>query len=250
MQINRGTAAMLAWVINDKLWIIIACSFLEGDATNWATSIVEGMETLAPPFANYSAFITAFRTQFEMVDKASNTLTALEQLWQGTKTVQDYIALFKQHAGRMRLSNNDKLIRYRKYLFTFIKDQLAKTNQVHNTFDTIVLVTTNIDKHHRERLVEKAHKAGCSTPTPLYRRICRAVIRLPCSSSNHLLTLMPWTSVLEVLAMRKQGRTRGRPCAANATAAEAMSIPSPRVARASMPFASSARRLITPRPST
>lgn len=40
MQVNRGTAAALAWVNNDKLWIITACSFLEGDAADWATSIV------------------------------------------------------------------------------------------------------------------------------------------------------------------------------------------------------------------
>lgn len=59
----------------------MACSFLEGDATNWATSIVEGMETLTPSFADYSAFVTAFRMRFETVDEAGNALTALEQLW-------------------------------------------------------------------------------------------------------------------------------------------------------------------------
>lgn len=95
MQINRGTAAAPAWIANDKLWIIMAYSFLEGDAADWATSIIEGIETLTPLFADYPAFITAFRTQFKMVDKASDVLMALEQLWQGTKMVQDYIALFK-----------------------------------------------------------------------------------------------------------------------------------------------------------
>lgn len=86
------------------------------------------MKTLTPPFANYPAFITAFYTQFETVDEAGDTLTALEQLWQGTKTVPDYTALFKQHAGRTRLSDDDKLIRYRKHLSTFIKDRLAETD--------------------------------------------------------------------------------------------------------------------------
>lgn len=53
------------------------------------------METLTLPFANYPAFVTTFRIQFETVDKAGDVLTVLEQLWQGTKTVQDYTALFK-----------------------------------------------------------------------------------------------------------------------------------------------------------
>lgn len=95
MQNNQGTAAAPAWIANDKLWIITACSFLEGDAADWATSIVEGMETLTPPFADYPAFITTFRTRFETVDETGDALMVLEQLWQGTKTVQDYTALFK-----------------------------------------------------------------------------------------------------------------------------------------------------------
>lgn len=143
----------------------MACSFLEGDAADWVTSIVEGMETLTPPFANYPAFITAFHTRFETVDEAGDTLTALEQLWQGTKTVQDYTALFKQHTGHTKLSNDDKLIQYQKHLSTFIKDRLAETDQVYNTFDTIVAMVTDIDKWHRERMVEKAREAGRSAPS-------------------------------------------------------------------------------------
>lgn len=124
------------------------------------------METLTPPFADYLAFVTAFRTWFGMVDEAGDALTALEQLWQGTKMVQDYTALFKQHTSRTKLSDDDKLIRYRKHLSTFIKDRLAETNRVHNTFDTIVAVATDIDKHHRECLAEKACEAGHSVPNP------------------------------------------------------------------------------------
>lgn len=129
------------------------------------TSIIEGMETLTPPFADYPAFVTAFLMRFEMVDKAGNVLTALEQLWQGTKTVQDYTTLFKQHASHMRLSDDDKLIQYRKHLSTFIKDRLAKTDRVHNTFDTIVTIATDIDKRHHERMAEKAREASRSAPT-------------------------------------------------------------------------------------
>lgn len=158
---------MPAWVANDKLWIITACLFLKGDVADWVISIVKGMETLTPPFADYLAFVTAFRIRFETVNEVGETLTALEQLWQGTKTVQDYTALFKQHAGRTKLSDDDKLIRYRKHLSTFIKDKLAETDWVHNTFDTIVAVATDIDKRHRERMVEKAREAGRSAPSTL-----------------------------------------------------------------------------------
>lgn len=123
------------------------------------------METLTPPFVDFPAFVTTFRIRFETVDEASDALTALEQLWQGTKMVQDYTVLFKQHAGRTTLSDDDKLIRYRKHLSTFIKDRLAETDRVHNTFDTIVAIATDIDKRHRKCLAEKAREAGCFAPT-------------------------------------------------------------------------------------
>lgn len=60
--------------------------------------------------------------------------------------VQNYTVLFKQHAHHTKLSDDDKLIHYQKHLSTFIKDRLAETNRVHNMFDTIVTVVTNIDK--------------------------------------------------------------------------------------------------------
>lgn len=125
------------------------------------------METLTPLFADYPAFATAFRTRFEMVNEAGDTLMALKQLWQDTKTMQDYTALFKQHAGRIRLSDDDKLIRYRKHLSTFIKNRLAETNRVHNIFNTIVTIATDIDKQHWEWIAEKAREAGRSAPLHL-----------------------------------------------------------------------------------
>lgn len=103
MQVNREMAAAPVWVLNDKLWIIMAYLFLEEDATDWATNIIEGMETLMPPFTDYPVFVTAFHTRFEIVDEAGNALTALEQLWQGIKMVQDYTVLFKQHARWVRV---------------------------------------------------------------------------------------------------------------------------------------------------
>lgn len=47
----------------------------------------------------------------------------------------------------------------------FIKDRLAETDHVHNMFDTIVIVATDIDKRHREQMAEKAREAGRSAPS-------------------------------------------------------------------------------------
>lgn len=53
------------------------------------------METLTPLFTDYTTFVMAFWIRFETVNEADDVLTALEQLWQGTKMVQHYMVLFK-----------------------------------------------------------------------------------------------------------------------------------------------------------
>lgn len=65
------------------------------------------------------------------------------------------------------MSDDDKLIRYCKHLSTFIKDRLAETDRVYNTFNMIVTVATDIDKRHCERMAEKAREASCFAPSML-----------------------------------------------------------------------------------
>lgn len=118
-------------LINDeKRWILTACSFLVGDAVDWATSIVEGMEKpLAErPYQTYNDFVKDFRVRFETVNEVHDALKALNELWMGKKSAAEYTALFKQYAARTSLSEADQRIRYRAHLTTHIKDQLALTN--------------------------------------------------------------------------------------------------------------------------
>ena len=80
-------AAFAGGMVNDeKRWILTACSFLTGEAADWATSIVEGMEKTPPPYATYDEFVKAFRTRFETVDEAADALKALNELWMGKRT--------------------------------------------------------------------------------------------------------------------------------------------------------------------
>lgn len=76
------------------------------------------------------------------------------------------MVIFKQHTSHIKLSNDDKLIRYRKHLSTFIKDWLAETDWVHNMFNTIVTIAMDIDKWYRKQIAEKAREASHSASTP------------------------------------------------------------------------------------
>ena len=78
----------------------------------------------------------------------------------GKRTAQEYTALFTQHAGRTKLSDEDKHIRYRAHLSSYVKDRLSETNQPTGTFDELVKTVQEIDRRHRERLAEKAREDG------------------------------------------------------------------------------------------
>ena len=159
-------------MVNDeKRWILTACSFLVGDAVDWATSIVEGMEKpLAQrPYQTYNDFVKDFRVRFETVNEVHDALKALNELWMGKKSASEYTALFKQYAARTGLSEADQRIRYRAHLTTHIKDQLALTNQPTDTFDELVKAVQEIDRRWRERQAEKAGESHGYHHTPAPR---------------------------------------------------------------------------------
>lgn len=88
-------------VMDYKRWILTACSFLVDEAADWATGVIEGMESANCLYTSYDEFVTGFRTRFETVNEKQDALAALNRLFMGTGTAADYTAQFKQHVGRL-----------------------------------------------------------------------------------------------------------------------------------------------------
>ena len=187
-------------VINDKLWIITACSYLTDDAADWATSIVEGMETATPPYTLYSEFVKAFRDRFETTDEAGDALAALTQLWMGKKTAQEYTTAFNQHAGRTTLSDADKFIRYKSHLSSYLKDKLSELPSPPTTLPDLISKVADIDKRHRERLAEKAREDGRTTHSTSARQHVPAPAPSPFQQSD--------PDAMDISATTGNGKTR------------------------------------------
>lgn len=132
-------------VTDNKQWILTACSFLTDKATDWATHVIEAMERTPAIYTTYDAFVKDFRTRFKTVDEEADALVALDQLWMGKKTAQEYMSLFKQYADRTKLSDMDKFIWYRRHLLSYIKDQLAITDQKQSTLEELITMVQNIN---------------------------------------------------------------------------------------------------------
>lgn len=141
-------------------WVPAALTFLTDDAAIWATTVLESIGNGRMPYADWDAFVEAFRRRFETVDEEGDALVALDELWQGTKTVPEFVALFQQHAGRTRLSEQDKVFRFRKHLSSFVKDKLSETDRNVDTLENLIKVATDIDKRKRERDAERARERG------------------------------------------------------------------------------------------
>ena len=166
---------------------------------DWATNVVEGMEKTPPAYTTYADFITDFRSRFETVDEAGDALTALNQLWMGKKTAQEYTTMFKQHGDRTTLSDADKFIRYKAHLSSYIKDRLSELPSAPTTFNDLVTKVTDIDKRHRERLAEKARDGD------------RVTFHAPAPNRSHTHTT-PFQQVdpdaMDISATTGNGRTR------------------------------------------
>ena len=83
----------------------------------------------------------------------------------GNKMATEYTSLFKQYADRTDLSAANRLIRYRSHLSSLIKDRLAASDWVVDTFEQLEKAVLEINVWHRERQAEKAQEQGRSAPS-------------------------------------------------------------------------------------
>ena len=127
-------------------WIRAALSYLQDDASIWASPAMEEFATGGVPFSGqWETFRKHFKARFETVDEAVNAKEKLRVLWQDTFTVSEYAALFKELMARTGYSSADLRDRFYEHLSTCIKDELVHTARPISTLDELIMVASDID---------------------------------------------------------------------------------------------------------
>jgi hypothetical protein len=117
---------------------------------------------------NWTEFKTEFKKHFETHNKACNVQEELKAMKQGLKQlVADFIAKFKEYAGRTCWSAVDLHTRLQGGLNSAPKDALALINRKTNTFDLLKKQAAELDVWLEECQAEKACKGGKPNPHSL-----------------------------------------------------------------------------------
>ena len=140
----------------DAEWIRAALSYLQDDASIWASPSMEIFASGRVPFDGlWETFRAQFKARFETVDEAVDAKEKLRVLWQGKTTVPKYAAQFKEYMMRTGYSATDLRDRFYDHLTSTIKDELVHTARPNDTLDSLILVATDLDVRIRQRQAEK-----------------------------------------------------------------------------------------------
>lgn len=136
-------------------WIRTTLSYLQDEAAVWATPAMEEMVNRGTPFnGSWADFTVTFKARFKTVDEAVNAKEILQQLTQGSKTVPEYAAKFKEVMDRTGYSSVDLRDWFYNGLSLKIKDKLTHIDWKHDTLDELIAVTTAINVRVREHYAE------------------------------------------------------------------------------------------------
>lgn len=140
----------------DTDWIRAALSYLQDDASVWASPAMEEFASGGAPFDdNWDRFHGQFKARFETVDEAVDAKEKLRVLWQDNSTVPEYAALFKELMTRTGYSSTDLRDRFYEHLATRIKDELVHTARPIGTLDELITVSSDLDIRIRQRRAER-----------------------------------------------------------------------------------------------
>ena len=140
----------------DMEWIRAALSYLQNEASIWASPAMEEFTNGGVPFGgHWETFHAHFKARFETVDKAVNAKEKLRVLWQNLSTVPEYAALFKELMACTGYSLADLRDHFYEHLSTRIKDKLVHTARPIDTLDALITVASNIDVRVRQHCAER-----------------------------------------------------------------------------------------------
>ena len=137
---------------------------MQDDAALWATPAIEELTTGNTPFeGSWTQLRQQFKARFETVDEAVDAKECLRILWQGSLTIPEYTACFKELANHTGYSMPDLRDRFYEHLSTTIKDELVHTARPIGTLEELIIATTDIDLRIRQRCAERDRERGKST---------------------------------------------------------------------------------------
>ena len=175
---------------NQTEWIHVVLSYLQDDAAIWATPAMEEFANKGVPFCGqWGIFCAEFKVCFETINKAVDIKERLQKLEQGTFTILEYAALFKQLMSRTSYSLADLQDQFYNYLDGRIKDELVHTARPTTSLHELIAVASNLDIRIQQYKAKRNHEWGHSGAYTGIRAVQPTVPTIPTVSYNFFIPL-------------------------------------------------------------
>jgi len=143
--------------------VAFALSCLKGPAATWAEMFIR--KSLANQMTLFQFLVQELEAMWGVVDKEGKAIRELDALKQGSSTVSDYVASFRQKAAKCSFSDYDLRRRFRMGLQQRIRDQLMHVSpKDKDTHEKLISHSLEIGQNQEELDAKK--KVWKSTWTP------------------------------------------------------------------------------------
>jgi len=140
--------------------VAFALSCLKGPAAIWAEMFMK--KSLQNQMTSFQSLVQELEAMWGVVDKEGKAIRELDALKQGSSTVVDYVAAFRQKAAKCGFSDYDLRRRFRMGLQQRVKEQFAHVSpKEKDTLEKLISHSLEIGQNNEELDAEKkAYKAA------------------------------------------------------------------------------------------
>jgi len=143
--------------------VAFALSCLKGPAAIWAETFMK--KSLTNQMTTFQSLVQELEAMWGVIDKEGRAIRELDALKQGSSTVADYVAQFRQKAAKCGFSDYDLRRRFRMGLQQRVREQLAHVSpKEKDTLEKLISHSLEIGQNNEELDAEK--KAYKTTWTP------------------------------------------------------------------------------------
>jgi hypothetical protein len=150
---------------DDQDKIIFALSYMKGGTAGpWAAEVVrQYQDSPEPLYPDWNTFLQEFKAAFGDPDPGSTARFKMDQLKQGSHSVEEYVAKFKELASQTKYNDAAHIEKFEKGLNSALVDKIYSLPEMPDTLTGWITWATKLDRQWRQR---EARKKALGPPTP------------------------------------------------------------------------------------
>lgn len=152
---------------DDQDKIIFTLSYMKGGTAGpWAAEVTRQYQVPSsqPVYEDWESFLTDFKAAFGDPDPATTARFKMDQLRQGSHTVEEYVASFKELTSKTKYNDAAHVEKFERGLNSALVDKIYSLPEMPTTLAGWINWATKLDRQWRQREARKKVLSSSSTP--------------------------------------------------------------------------------------